>query len=100
MSVQPSPIDRPCADQLAALRAQLAQAQSQRGPALAFGLAALDDRLAFSPWNALAAHRPLGGINRARREVMAVSRRLRSTFNGCPLHGPGTAADDTTRAAD
>lgn len=61
---------------------------------------ALDDRLAFSPWNALAAHRPLGGINRARREVMAVSRRLRSTFNGCPLHGPGTAADDTTRAAD
>ena len=46
MSVQPSPIDRPCADQLAALRAQLAQAQSQRGPALAFGLAALDDRLA------------------------------------------------------
>ncbi len=45
MSVQPSPIDRPCADQLAALRAQLAQAQSKRGPALAFGLAALDDRL-------------------------------------------------------
>ena len=46
MSAQPSPIDRPFADQLAALRAQVAQAQSQRGPALAFGLAALDDRLA------------------------------------------------------
>lgn len=46
MSAQPLPLDRPCADQLAALRAQLAQAQSQRGPALAFGLAALDDRLA------------------------------------------------------
>jgi protein ImuA len=49
MSVYPSPIDWPSADTLAALRAQLAQlaqAQGQRGPALAFGLAALDDRLA------------------------------------------------------
>lgn len=46
MSVQPSPIDRPGADQLVALRAQLALAQSARGPALAFGVAALDDRLA------------------------------------------------------
>lgn len=46
MPVHPSPIDRPSVDQLAALRAQLAQAQGQRGPALAFGLAALDDRLA------------------------------------------------------
>jgi len=46
MSILPSPIDRPSADHLAALRAQLAQAQGQRGPALAFGLAALDDRLA------------------------------------------------------
>ncbi|MBV9841398.1 MAG: protein ImuA, partial [Sphingomonadaceae bacterium] len=46
MPAQPSPLDRPSADQLAALRAQLAQAQSQRGPTLAFGLKALDDRLA------------------------------------------------------
>jgi protein ImuA len=46
MSALPSSLDRPSADQLAALRAQLAQAQSSRGPALAFGLAAFDDRLA------------------------------------------------------
>jgi protein ImuA len=45
MSMQPAPIDRPRAEQLAALRAQLAQARAARGPALAFGLAALDDRL-------------------------------------------------------
>src|ERR1700754_2418845 len=45
MPAQPSPFDRPCADQLAALRAQLAQAQSQRGPVLAFGIEALDSRL-------------------------------------------------------
>ncbi|MGH6616029.1 ImuA family protein [Sphingomonas sp.] len=46
MPVQPLPLDRPCADPLAALRAQLAQAQSQRGPVLAFGIEALDSRLA------------------------------------------------------
>jgi len=45
MSAQPSSFVRPCADQLAALRAQLAQAQSQRGPVLAFGIEALDSRL-------------------------------------------------------
>lgn len=46
MSV-PSPFPhRPSADQLAALRAQLAQVQCQRGSALAFGVEALDDRLA------------------------------------------------------
>jgi protein ImuA len=46
MFAQPPPLDRPRADQIAALRAQLAHAQSRHGPALAFGLAALDDRLA------------------------------------------------------
>lgn len=46
MSAQPSSLDRPCADPLAALRAQLAPAQSQRGPVLAFGIEALDSRLA------------------------------------------------------
>ena len=61
---------------------------------------ALDDRLAFSPWNALAAHRPLGAINRARREVMEVSRRLRSTFNGCPLHEPRAGSGDAADVAD
>ncbi len=44
--------------------------------------------LAFSPWNGLAAHRPLGAINRARKRVMKVSRQFRSTFNGCPITEP------------
>ncbi|MGE8216343.1 MAG: catalase family protein [Stenotrophomonas maltophilia] len=50
---------------------------------------AAEDALAFAPWHALAAHRPLGSLNRARRVVMAASRRFRSQFNGCPLHEPG-----------
>lgn len=45
-----------------------------------------DDALAFSPWHALAAHRPLGAVNRARRAVYAASQDFRGGFNGCPLH--------------
>lgn len=50
--------------------------------------ARLEDEIAFDPWNCLAAHRPLGAINRARREVMKVSREVRSNFNRCPIHEP------------
>lgn len=49
---------------------------------------ALEDGIAFDPWNCLAAHRPLGAVNRARREVMAVSRMRRSELNRCPIHEP------------
>ncbi|MBD8694561.1 catalase family protein [Stenotrophomonas sp. CFBP 13718] len=49
---------------------------------------AAEDALAFAPWHALAAHQPLGSINRARRVVMAGSRRFRSEFNRCPIHEP------------
>lgn len=52
-----------------------------------------EDSLAFSPWHALAAHRPLGGINRARRQVMEVSRRFRAEFNRCPIHEPRAGRD-------
>ncbi|MGI4846676.1 MAG: catalase family protein [Janthinobacterium lividum] len=48
----------------------------------------LEDEIAFSPWHALAAHRPLGALNRARRVVMAASREFRASFNGCPIHEP------------
>ncbi|GGD39185.1 catalase family protein [Pseudoxanthomonas indica] len=48
-----------------------------------------EDSLAFAPWHALAAHRPLGAVNRARRQVMAASREFRSGFNGCPIREPG-----------
>jgi hypothetical protein len=33
--------------------------------------------MSFDPWHALAEHRPLGGINRARRAVYAASLKLR-----------------------
>jgi hypothetical protein len=50
--------------------------------------AAIDDGMSFSVWHALAAHQPLGGINRARRQTYAMSKDLRARQNGCPIHEP------------
>jgi len=60
---------------------------------------AAEDALAFAPWHALAAHQPLGNLNRARRVVMAASREFRSRFNRCPIHEPTSTAgpSDTLR---
>ena len=52
---------------------------------------ALDERLAFNPWNGLAAHRPLGAINRVRHAAYAMSSSFRAQFNGCPIHEPSKA---------
>ena len=42
----PSPVSRPSAEELAALRDAVARVRGERGPALAFGVPALDERLA------------------------------------------------------
>jgi len=39
------------------------------------------EKMAFSPWNALAEHRPLGGINRLRRKVYLASQTERMAKN-------------------
>ena len=49
---------------------------------------ATEDRLSFAPWHGLAAHRPLGGINRARRPAYEMSAGFRAEFNRCPIHEP------------
>ncbi|MGI4942705.1 MAG: catalase family protein [Janthinobacterium lividum] len=56
-------------------------------------VAAIDEGLAFSPWHGLAAHRPLGGVNRARNTTYTSSAEFRSRHNGCPMHEPKAAAD-------
>jgi hypothetical protein len=48
----------------------------------------LEDEIAYDQWNCLVEHRPLGSVNRARRQVMATSREFRSEFNRCPIHEP------------
>lgn len=52
---------------------------------------AAEDRLRFSPWHCLTAHRPLGTINRARREAYRMSSDYRAAFNGCPMAPPSAA---------
>ena len=54
---------------------------------------AVDDGMAFSPWNGLAAHRPLGSIMRCRQPAYTMSADFRASFNGCPIHQPRAAAD-------
>ena len=48
----------------------------------------VDDGMSFSPWHGLAAHRPLGGINRSRREAYASAAAWRAERNGCPMAEP------------
>ncbi len=50
------------------------------------------ENLSFTPWHGLPAHRPLGGLNRARREVYEAISRLRHTLNAAPRREP-TVAD-------
>ena len=49
---------------------------------------AVDDGLSFGPWHGLAAHRPLGGVNRARNGTYTNSAKFRGSHNGCPMHEP------------
>ena len=56
-------------------------------------VAAIDESLSFSPWHGLVAHRPLGGIMRARRVVYQALAGERSARSGCPFsEGGGHAA--------
>ncbi len=45
----------------------------------------IEDRLAFSPWNGIQDHRPLGSVMRARRRAYESSSTFRKQFNGCPM---------------
>lgn len=47
-----------------------------------------DEELSFNPWHALPEHRPLGGINRARREIYKEISRLRHERNQIPEKEP------------
>jgi hypothetical protein len=49
---------------------------------------AVDDGISFSPWHGLAAHRPLGGIMRARKAAYEMARRFRAERNGRVIQEP------------
>ncbi len=51
---------------------------------------AVDERMRFGVWTGLAAHQPLGNINRARKAPYRHSADFRQRFNGCPIHEPAS----------
>ena len=51
----------------------------------------IDERTRFSIWTGIAAHQPLGNVNRARRDTYRHSADFRARVNGCPYHEPASA---------
>jgi len=51
----------------------------------------VNEETRFSIWTGLEAHRPMGNINRARRETYRKSAEFRAGFNRCPIHEPAAA---------
>lgn len=49
---------------------------------------AVDEGMRFSVWTGLAAHQPLGNINRVRKASYEHSAQFRADFNKCPIHEP------------
>jgi hypothetical protein len=49
---------------------------------------AIDEGMSFSPWHGLAAHRPLGSVNRVRRAAYEMSAKLRARRRGAPIVEP------------
>ena len=49
---------------------------------------AVDDGMSFAPWHGLAAHRPLGGIMRARKAAYEAARKFRAEKNGRVIREP------------
>lgn len=62
-----------------------AQPQSAWSPAR---VAAVDDGMSFSPWHALAAHRPIGSIMRVRKAAYEMAARFRSEHNPVKVAEP------------
>ena len=48
----------------------------------------VDELLAFNPWHGLAAHRPLGGVMRARKKAYAMASTFRRQMNSRPMIEP------------
>lgn len=51
-------------------------------------VAAVDDGMSFTPWHALAAHRPIGSVMRVRKAVYEMASRFRSERNATPVKEP------------
>jgi hypothetical protein len=53
----------------------------------------VDEQLSFSPWHALAAHQPLGGIMRSRRVAYEEAQKFRAERNLRPHVEPDSIGE-------
>ena len=53
----------------------------------------VDEQMSFSPWHALAAHRPLGAIMRVRKTVYDAAAKFRARHNGVAVAEPKSLAE-------
>lgn len=51
---------------------------------------AVNETMRFSVWTGLAAHRPIGDVNRARRDTYRHSAAFRQSANRCPIQEPSS----------
>ncbi len=51
----------------------------------------INEQTRFSIWTGIAAHQPLGNVNRARKDTYRHSADFRARMNGCPYHEPAPA---------
>jgi hypothetical protein len=58
-------------------------------------IAAIDEGLSFTPWHALAAHRPLGAVNRARKSAYEMSAKFRAENQNKAIIEPHKLSDLT-----
>ncbi len=75
-------------------RAPFVKVATLRIPRQIFDVEAMNafgERLSFNPWHTLVEHRPLGGINRARKAVYEAMSHKRRELDGFPLVEPAVA---------
>ena len=53
----------------------------------------VDERLSFSPWHALAAHQPLGGVMRSRLKAYEEARKYRAQRNARAIVEPNDVSE-------
>jgi hypothetical protein len=89
--IETMPIEDPSVEWPESSSPYVTVARLRAGPQAAWSDAlshAIDEGMQFNPWHALAAHRPLGSVNRVRKAVYAMSRRFRAERNGVDIVEP------------
>ena len=91
IQVQSDPLAMPVEDPTIAWDAAWRKVATLRIPPQSFDSPeqiAFGENLSFTPWHSLADHRPLGGINRARRAIYRAISAQRHELNGVPRREP------------